>query len=143
MHAYFFGEWSREETRLLDISTLELIAVAYLIVVAALTKQLKPRMVIRCDNEAACRVINDHCTESPAMGEALMLLERIQLEFGVELLAHHIAGEDNVIADDLSRDRVERALERIRKMTGREPVRVMIPDEWRDTSAIRAAARTA
>ena len=116
---------------------------AYLIVVAALTGQLKPKMVIRCDNEAACRVINDHCTESPAMGEALMLLEKVQVEFGVELLAQHIAGEDNVIADDLSRDGVERAVERIRRMTGREPVRFMIPGEWRDMSAIIAAVRAA
>ena len=129
MHAHFFGEWPHEETRLLDISTLELIAVAYLMVVAALTGQLKPKRVIRCDNEAACRVLDDHCTESPAMGEALMLLEKVQVEFGVELLAQHIAGEDNVIANDLSRHRVERAVERIRRMTGRESVRVMTPDE--------------
>ena len=61
----------------------------------------------------------------------------------MELLAQHIAGEDNVIAGDLSRDRVERAIERIRRMTGREPVRAMIPDEWRDTSAIVAAVRAA
>ena len=77
------------------------------------------------------------------MGEALMLLEKVQVHFGVELLAQHIAGEDNVIADDLSRDRVERAIERTRRMTGREPVRVLIPDEWRDTSAIIAAVRAA
>jgi hypothetical protein len=61
MHAYFFGQWSQEETRLLDISTLELIAVAYLIVVVALTGQLKMKLVIHCDNEEACRVINGHC----------------------------------------------------------------------------------
>ena len=77
------------------------------------------------------------------MGEALMLLEKVQVHFGVELLAQHIAGEDNVVADDLSRDRVERAIERIRRMTGREPVRVLIPDEWRDTSAVIAAVRAA
>ena len=53
------------------------------------------RMVIRCDNEAACRVTNGHCAASVAMGEALMMLEAIQCEFEVEPLAHHIAGEDN------------------------------------------------
>ena len=37
MQFYFFGEWSNEETTLLDISTLELIAVGYLVVVAAMT----------------------------------------------------------------------------------------------------------
>ena len=73
MHFYFFGEWSKEETDLLDISTLELIAVGYLVVVAAITGQLRSRMVIRCDNEAACRVINDHAAASVAMGEALIV----------------------------------------------------------------------
>ena len=77
------------------------------------------------------------------MGEALVLLEKVQVEFGVELLAQHIAGNDNVIADDLSREHVERAVERIRRMTGREPVRALIPDEWRDTPAIIAAVRAA
>ena len=37
------------------------------------------------------------------MGEALMLLERIQCHYGVELLAHHVAGVDSTIADDRSR----------------------------------------
>ena len=139
--AYFFDVWSHEETRLLDISTLELIAVAYLVVVAALTGQLKSRMVVRCDNEAACRVINDHCADSVAMGEALMLLEAVQCHFGVELLAHHIAGTDNVIADDLSRDRVAKAVAELKRLTGKDPVRITIPAKWRDTSAILVAVR--
>ena len=142
MHAYFFGEWSEMETKWLDISTLELIAVAYLVVVAALSGQLQPRMVIRCDNEAACRVINDHCTESVAMSEALILLERVQCHYGVELLAHHIAGVDNIIADDLLRDRVAKAIEELRHMTGCEPYRVDIPAGWRAISAIITAVRS-
>ena len=142
MHAYFFDEWSELETKWLDISTLELIAVAYLVVVAALSGQLQPRMVIRCDNEAACRVINDHCTESVAMGEALMLLESVQCHYGVELLAHHIAGVDNTIADDLSRDRVNKAIDDLRHMTGCEPYRVQIPTKWRDISGIVNAVRS-
>jgi hypothetical protein len=85
MHAYFYGVWSHDETRLLDISTLELIAVGVLVIVAALTIELV--VVMRCDNKAACRVINDHCTESVSMGEALMFVERVQCYFGVELLA--------------------------------------------------------
>ena len=136
MQFYFFGEWSNEETALLDISTLELIAVGYLVVVAAITGQLRSRMVIRCDNEAACRVINDHCAASVAMSEALMVLEAIQCEFGVELLAHHIAGEDNVVADELSRDKVDVAVQRLRELTGEEPAHVTIPTKWRDTSRL-------
>ena len=141
MQFYFFGEWSNEETALLDISTLELIAVGYLVVVAAITGQLRPRMVIRCDNEAACRVINDHCAASVAMSEALVMLEAIQCEFGVELLAHHIAGEDNVIADELSRGKVDVAVQRLRELMGEEPVHVTVPAKWRDTPRLLRTVR--
>ena len=141
MQFYFFGEWSNEETALLDISTLELIAVGYLVVVAAITGQLKPRMVIRCDNEAACRVINDHCAASVAMSEALVMLEAIQCEFGVELLARHIAGEENAIADELSRDKVDVAVQRLRELTGEEPAHVTVPAKWRDTSRLLNTVR--
>ena len=98
-------------------------------------------MVIRCDNEAACRVINDHSAGSVAMGEALMHLEAVQCEFGVELLAHHIAGEDNAIADELSRDKVEMALVRLRELTGMEPVKWNIPAKWRSTANVLNAVR--
>ena len=141
MQFYFFGEWSNEETALLDISTLELIAVGYLVVVAAITGQLRSRMAIRCDNEAACRVINDHCAASVAMSEASMMLEAIQCDFWVELLAHHIAGEDNVIADELSRDKVDVAVLRLRELTSKEPVHVTIPAKWRDTSRLLRTVR--
>jgi hypothetical protein len=141
LHHYFFGEWTREETERLDISTLELLAVAFLVVVAHLAGVAKPRMVIRCDNEAACRVINDHSANSVAMAEALMHLEAVQCEFGVELLAHHIAGEDNVIADELSRDKVLAALVRLRELTGSEPVKWNIPAKWRSTANVLNAVR--
>ena len=75
------------------------------------------------------------------MGEALVMIEAIQCEFGVELLAHHIAGEDNVIADELSRDKVAMAVQRLREMTGEEPVHVTIPAKWRDTSRLLRTVR--
>ena len=78
MHAYFYGAWAVTETDALDISTLELLGVAYLVAVAAMVGVALPRMVIRCDNEAACRVIADHCATSPAMAAALLVLENVQ-----------------------------------------------------------------
>jgi len=57
-------------------------------------------------------------------------------------LAHHIAGVDNTIADDLSRDRVHKAIDDLRRMTGREPYRVQIPAKWRDISGIVNAVRS-
>ena len=70
-----------------------------------------------------------------------MMLEAIQCEFGVELLAHHIAGEDNVIADELSRDKVDVAVRRLRDLADEEPVHVTIPPKWRDTSRLLRTVR--
>ena len=138
---YFFGEWSVEETTLLDISTLELIAAGFLLIVAHLSGVTRPQMVMRCDNESACRVCNDHVAHSVAMAEALMWLESVQCFVGVELRLHHIAGVDNVIADDLSRDHVARAVVALQSMSGRAPVEVEIPAEWRDLSAVVDAVK--
>ena len=139
--AYFFGEWTEVETRLLDISTLELIAAGFLLVVAHLAGVTKPQMVLRCDNESACRVANTHVAHSVAMAEALIWFENIQCHVGVEVLLHHIAGEDNVIADDLSRDRVARAIETLEKMSGVAAVHVELPARWRDISCVTDAVQ--
>ena len=77
------------------------------------------------------------------MGEALMLLEAVQRHFGIEVLAQHIAGEDNVIADELSRDKVDVAVRRLRELTGVEPIHVTIPDEWRNTAQVLRVVRRA
>ena len=142
MHSYFYGSWTEEEAAKLDISTLELLGVVFLVVIAAITGTATPRMVIRCDNEAACRVINNHCAAKPQMIAALLHLENAQRTFGIELLAHHIAGEDNKIADDLSRGRIREAVARLRALAaGAEPAEVAIPAEWRDISQVVRAAK--
>ena len=140
MHAYFYAEWSVAETDALDSSTLELIGVAFLVAVAAIAGVARPRMVIRCDNESACRVINEHGATSPAMAAALLVLQGVQRQYWIEILAHHIASDGNVIADDLSRGRIKKAVDELRRPTEQSPVHVMLPDELRDlTSVIRAA----
>ena len=74
-------------------------------------------------------------------GEALVWFEAIQQFTGVEVLLHHIAGVDNTVADDLSRDAVERAVETLRTMAGVQPVFAVVPPEWRDVSVIATAER--
>ena len=59
------------------------------------------------------------------------------------MLLHHIAGVDNKIADDLSREERERAIAELRRLSGEEPQRWAIPDAWRDISAIVATANRA
>ena len=70
-----------------------------------------------------------------------MVLEAIQCEFGDELLAHHIAGENNAIAGEISRDKVDVAVLRLRELTSKEPVHVTIPAKWRDTSRLLRTVR--
>jgi hypothetical protein len=143
LHFYFFGAWTDEEVRFLDISTLELIAAGFLLLVAHLSGVTRTRMIMRCDNEAACRVVNDHAADSVAMAEALVWFESVQLHVGVDVLLHHIAGKDNTVADDLSRDEVERAVRDLRRMSGAVPVHCEVPPEWRDISVVLKAARRA
>ena len=143
LHFYFFGAWTDEEVRFLDISTLELIAAGFLLLVAHLSGVTHTRMIMRCDNEAACRVVNDHAADSIAMAEALVWFESVQLHVGVEVLLHHIAGKDNTVADDFSRDEVERAIRDLRRMSGSVPVHCAVPPEWRDISVVVNAARRA
>ena len=120
---------------------MELIAAGFLLIVAHLAGVTKPQMVLRCDNESACRVANTHVAHSVAMAEALIWFESVQCHVGVEVLLHHIAGEDNAIADDLSRDRVARAVETLEKMSGVAAVRVELPARWRDISRVTNAVR--
>ena len=143
LHHYFYGEWTEEETERLDISTLELIAAGFLLLVAHMAGVTRVRMIMRCDNEAACRVVANHAATSVAMAEALLWFENVQRHVGVEVLLHHIAGVDNKIADDLSREERERAIVELRRLSGEEPQRWAIPDAWRDLSAIVATANRA
>ena len=100
-------------------------------------------MVMRCDNEAACRVVADHAATSVAMAEALLWFESVQRHVGVEVLLHHIAGTDNTITDDLSRNERERAVKTLERLSGVQPQQWAVPDEWRDVSAIVAVAERA
>ena len=79
----------------MGISTLELIAAGFLLLIAHLSGVThNKRMIMRRDNEAACRVVNDHVADSVAMAEALVWFEAVQQYVGVEVLLHHIAGKD-------------------------------------------------
>ena len=77
------------------------------------------------------------------MAEALVWFESVQQHVGVEVLLNRIAGKDNTVAGDLSRDEVERAIRDLQRMSGSMPVHCEVPPEWRDISAVVKAARRA
>ena len=133
------GKFSASQLKLLDISTLELIAVAFMCVCIGLHFPGKRRVVIRCDNEAACHVINNHGAASPPMEAALRLLEAVQQAFGLDVRAVHIAGARNVIADAFSRPGeydLKATLARLRARTQAEPTRFEISEEWENGEAM-------
>jgi hypothetical protein len=84
----------------LGISALELIAAGFLLIIAHLAGVTHKRMIMRCGNEAACRVVNDHVANSVAMAEAMAWFEAVQQFVGVEVLLHRISGKDNTVASD-------------------------------------------
>jgi hypothetical protein len=61
------------------------------------------RLQIFCDNEAAVRVINSSRTRDPFMASCLRDLWLEVAKFGFELRAVHLPGEENRVADWLSR----------------------------------------
>ena len=145
----FAGVFTERELLVCDISTLELVTVAFLVAVlgaAIASGQLKVpgrrrRFVARCDNEAACRVINRGRAHSRPMAEAYRHLAKAEAAFGIEVRAEHIAGKLNPIADDFSRGRIEDALQAMRER-GDVPQMVDVPPLWRDIGdVVRAASR--
>ena len=84
------------------ISSLEL----YTIVVAVrlwATKLRHRKFIVSCDNQAAVIVINSGSTKDQFMQRCLRQLWFSAAVFDFELLARHIPGEHNVLADALSR----------------------------------------
>ena len=67
----------------MGISTLELIAAGFLLLIAHLSGVTHKRMIVRCDNEAAFRVVNGHVADSVAMAEALVWFEAVQQYAGL------------------------------------------------------------
>ena len=60
-------------------------------------------VVFRVDNQGDTYVINKQSTRSPALSGVLRALYRLALTYNVRIIAKHIPGKDNELADFLSR----------------------------------------
>ena len=140
----FHGEWTDEERRLLDISTLELYTVVFLAIVAGFHAGLRgKRLVMRSDNIAAVNVINRMAPQAPPMEAALRALHAACEAAGVEVLMEHIPGVRNTIADKYSRGDVSGADAELGTLVGRTPEHVEIPAQWRRGPPMRAVLAAA
>lgn len=61
-------------------------------------------VLIHCDNEVAVHVINSGYSKEPQMMHLLRCLFFIKAHFHLEVKAEHVPGEENTLADALSRD---------------------------------------
>ena len=148
MHWWARGRWTERQLGNLDISTLELITVAFMVACVGTKYPSVMRVVVRCDNQAACDVINNHGASSPVMEAALRLLELVQQRYGIEVRAIHVAGERNPIADAFSRaetdEDVAAAVEMLRAVAAEPPAQFALDAEWESGIAMQrtlAAAR--
>lgn len=101
---WFQLKWD-SKTQLWHIAAKELIP----IIIAAVIwgNQWKgSRVLARCDNEAVVAVINKRYCQDKHLMQMLRCLFFIEARFQFKTIATHIPGEDNELADDLSRDRL-------------------------------------
>jgi hypothetical protein len=68
-------------------------------------------VTILCDNTGAVDTIHSRSTRQPDMLQLIRLLIHIEVEFDMQILAKHIPGKQNTIADMISRNRVASARE--------------------------------
>lgn len=86
------------------ISALELLTVSICLHIGEVQGAIPQnrRIVLRNDNESACMVGNTGRAFYAPMLAALRVLQKVQERVGVEVWLHHIEGERNEIADNLS-----------------------------------------
>lgn len=85
------------------ISQKELLAVV--LACAVWGKEWEDQVIlIHCDNEAAVQVVNSGYSKDPQMMHLLRCLFFLKAQFHLEARAEHIPGEENTMADALSRD---------------------------------------
>ena len=89
----------------INIATKELIPI---VVAAALWGKMWSGQVVcsRCDNEAVVAVINKRTSRDADLMHLLRCLIFFEASFSFKIVATHIAGSQNTLADHLSRDKL-------------------------------------
>ena len=94
----------------MNIATKELIPI---IIAAAIWGRAWTGLVVccRCDNEAVVAVINECTSKDAELMHPLRCLIFFKAKFSTRMIATHVAGMHNTLADDLSRDRLSSFLQ--------------------------------
>jgi hypothetical protein len=86
----------------LHINCLELLVVVVAVKIWGMILKGK-KLLIFCDNEASVTVINSGSTKDSFMQNCLRVLFFVEATYAFKIRAKHIAGEENRLADYLSR----------------------------------------
>ena len=86
----------------LHISALELLSIIVSVKLWGRSFRGK-RIVVFCDNEAVCKVVNTGSARCPFLQDCLRELCYFAARFQFEIRAHHLPSSENRLADHLSR----------------------------------------
>ena len=83
-------------------------------------------VLCRCDNQAAVQVISSRSCRDPGLTHLMRCLFFLEATYQFELTAVHVAGRDNQLADDLSRNQ----LSSFRSKVPQEQIKTPAASQW-------------
>jgi hypothetical protein len=116
---YFYGEWLPEHRQLFDDGVLD-INILELVTVELLLEQAGPHIVgqsftLRCDNDSSVQLLNSHRARRYASGLVLARIDLLLAKYGLDVKFEWISTRDNVLADWLSRLRLQEFINRVKE----------------------------
>ena len=95
-------------------------------------------VMCKCDNQAVVAVIGSRTSSDKQIMHMLRCLFFLEASFDYHLVASHIPGIDNVLADDLSRNRPASFLQKAHPATAKSPCQIpqhvkdllFLPHDW-------------
>ena len=110
-HHWFQLAWESDAEKQQNIATLELVPIV--VSAAVWGKQWQGQSILcRCDNLAVVHAIGNRSCRDPSLMHLLRTLFFFEAHYHFALCAEHIAGVDNILADDLSRNNLSSFVQR-------------------------------
>jgi hypothetical protein len=116
---YFYGEWLPEHRTLFDEGVLD-INILELVTIELLLDQAGPHIVgqsftLRCDNQSSVDLLHSYRARRYASGAVLARIDLLLAKYGLDVKFEWISTRDNVLADWLSRNRLQEFMTRVRQ----------------------------
>ena len=128
-HRWLQIAWEGEQEKQQNIATLELIPI---VVATAVWGKHWQGLSVQCkrDNQAVVHTLNNRSCRDPSLMHLLHTLFFFEAHFQFSLQAVHIAGKDNNLADDLSRNNLSSFMQACPQSPAKSPT--MVPSPLRD-----------